>query len=157
MISRHLFKLNNVEILLIFNTEKKFVRLSKVRRIFSQRSFIQMILRHLFKLDSAYLDDRTLFWRIKNSLRYLHVRKLMKLLKNSPDPRVVMVSSTLLKGGTVDIDNLGSPDQDRYKTTIHSSTLKCFTTTLTSVSRITQPHFEPFNATFNPELLIWTV
>ena len=44
---------------------------------------------------------------------FLIVKKLQPLLRKSPDPRVVGVSSILLRDGLIDIDNLGNPSSPR--------------------------------------------
>ena len=46
---------------------------------------------------------------------FLIFNLLRPLLLKSTDPRVIMVSSILLKGGQIDVDNIGSPDNARYK------------------------------------------
>ena len=46
---------------------------------------------------------------------FLIFNLLKPLLLKSSDPRVVMVSSILLKSGRIDIANIGSPDIERYK------------------------------------------
>lgn len=65
--------------------------------------------------DNVTEDGLELHFSVHCLGHFLIFNLLKPLLLKSTDPRVIMVSSILLKGGQIDIDTIGSPDIERYK------------------------------------------
>lgn len=62
-------------------------------------------------------DGLELHYSVNYLGHFLLVQKLRLLLQKSVDPRVVAVSSILLRDGQIDLDNLGNPSSSRNDTT----------------------------------------
>ena len=62
-------------------------------------------------------DGLELHYSVNYLGHFLIVQNLRPLLQKSLDPRVLAVSSVLLRDGKIDVDNLGSPSSPRNKIT----------------------------------------
>ena len=64
--------------------------------------------------DNVCEDGLELHFSVNYLGHFLIVQLLKPLLDQSSDPRVVMLGSSLLRTGEVDLDHLGSPSLSRY-------------------------------------------
>ena len=62
-------------------------------------------------------DGLELHYSVNYLGHFLIIQKLRPLLQKSLDPRVIAVSSILLRDGKIDVENLGSPSSPRNATT----------------------------------------
>lgn len=63
--------------------------------------------------DNVTEDGLELHYSVNYLGHFLIVQKLRPLLQKSVDPRVVAVSSILLRDGQIDVENLGNPSSSR--------------------------------------------
>ena len=71
--------------------------------------------------DNVSEDGLELHFSVNYLGHFFMLQLLKKMLKKSSEPRIIVVSSILLKEGVIDLEKLGSPDIERYKSKGHST------------------------------------
>ena len=71
--------------------------------------------------DNVSEDGLELHFSVNYLGHFFMLQLLKKMLKKSSEPRIIVVSSILLKEGVIDLEQLGSPDIERYKSKGHST------------------------------------